>query len=60
MSQLKELAADIDAALAKSHRGYTIRGSQMLLVIQALHVLDVAMESKSAAINGTQQVHNVA
>lgn len=34
--QMNELAADIELALGKGHRGYTIRGAQMDWVMLAL------------------------
>lgn len=37
--ELKLLANDIEAAIGKGHRGYTIRHEQMYWVIRALRIL---------------------
>jgi hypothetical protein len=45
--QLDELIADIETALGKGHRGYTIRGTQMNLVVQALRAV-IEMRTNTA------------
>jgi hypothetical protein len=45
--QLEELVADIKTALAKGHKGYTIRGEQMDWVVQALRTV---IEMRTASI----------
>lgn len=35
-SELLQLAIDIETALAKRHRGYTIRGEQMNWIVQLI------------------------
>lgn len=45
--ELKQLVADIETALAKGHRGYTVYGTQMDLVVQALRTV---IENKGPAI----------
>lgn len=46
--EVKSLADDINVAIGKGHRGYTIRGPQMSLVVKALQqMLDGGVEKPS-------------
>jgi hypothetical protein len=47
--RLEELAASIEIALTKGHRGYTIRGAEMDWVVQALRHVIERSDTKSRA-----------
>ncbi len=50
--EVKSLADDINVAIGKGHRGYTIRGPQMSLVVKALQqMLDGAEKPVELRVN---------